>query len=337
MQLGDKELKVFFALGKWIAITLCKWLCLATCLFSLTNVVSAAYPDRPIRIVIPNAPGGGTDAFGRIIGQKLSEAWHQSVIVENKPGAQGGIGTAFGAKAAPDGYTLTVALVSTMAVNPYVYKDIGYDPLRDFVAVAVGVNQPYLMVTYPEAPYNTLKELAAFAQSKPNGATYSSTSSQTELIGVLFQSLIQAKMLYVPYKNASTAVVELARGDIDVMVASLPSAIPLIHAGKLKALAVTGDKRVQALPQVPSATESGYPEFDAGGWYGIIAPTGTPQDIVTKLNQQINLILDMPDVQQSLVSAGFEVLKGRPEDFAAMIKNENVRWKNVVQLNSKSK
>jgi len=306
-------------------------------LFGLAEVSCAAYPDRPIRIVIPNAPGGGTDAFGRIIGQKLSEAWHQSVIVENKPGAQGGIGTTLGAKAPPDGYTLTVALVSTMAVNPYVYKDIGYDPLKDFVAVAVGVNQPYLMVTYPDAPYNTLKEFATFAKDKVNGATYSSTSSQTELIGVLFQSLIQAKMLYVPYKNASTAVVELARGDIDVMVASLPSAIPLLNAGKLKALAVTGDKRAEALPNVPSATETGYPEFNAGGWYGIIAPTGTPPEIVKQLNQQINLILDMPDVKQSLVAAGFEVIKGKPEDFTAMIKSENQRWKQVVELNSKSK
>ncbi len=328
---------MFFTQGGRSIFALCQWLCIAISAISIANLANAAYPDRPIRIVIPNAPGGGTDAFGRIIGQKLSEAWHQSVIVENKPGAQGGIGTAFGAKAAPDGYTLTVALVSTMAVNPYVYKDIGYDPLKDFVAVAVGVNQPYLMVTYPEAPYNTLKELAAFAKTKANGATYSSTSSQTELIGVLFQSLIQAKMLYVPYKNASTAVVELARGDIDVMVASLPSAIPLINAGKLKALAVTGDKRAQALPQVPSASESGYPAFDAGGWYGIIAPTGTPQEIVAKLNQQINLILDMPDVQQSLIAAGFEVVKGTPEYFSAMIKSENMRWKNVVERNTSAK
>ncbi len=303
----------------------------------MADLAIAAYPDHPIRIVIPNAPGGGTDAFGRIIGQKLSEAWHQSVIVENKPGAQGGIGTAFGAKATPDGYTLTVALVSTMAVNPYVYKDIGYDPLKDFVAVAVGVNQPYLMVTYPEAPYNTLKELAAFAKSKANGATYSSTSSQTELIGVLFESLIQAKMLYVPYKNASTAVVELARGDIDVMVASLPSAIPLLNAGKLKSLAVTGDKRAEALPNVPSASEAGYPEFNAGGWYGIIAPAGTPDEIIKKLNKQINLILDMPDVQRSLVAAGFEVIHGTPEDFTAMIQRENQRWKTVVELNTKPK
>lgn len=317
-------------------VSIATWLRIgiSLCILSISSVAWAVYPDHPIRIVIPNAPGGGTDAFGRIIGQKLSEAWHQSVIVENKPGAQGGIGTAFGAKAAPDGYTLTVALVSTMAVNPYVYKEIGYDPLKDFVAVAVGVNQPYLMVTYPEAPYNTLKELAAFAKSKVNGATYSSTSSQTELIGVLFQSIIEAKMLYVPYKNASTAVVELARGDIDVMVASLPSAIPLINAGKLKALAVTGNKRSQALPNVVSAAESGYPEFDAGGWYGIIAPVGTPADIVTKLNHQINLILDMPEVQKSLIAAGFEVVKGSPTDFANMISRENQRWKQVVRQNT---
>lgn len=307
------------------------------CLLSASGMALAVYPDHPIRIVIPNAPGGGTDAFGRVIGQKLGEALHQSVIVENKPGAQGGIGTAFGAKAAPDGYTLTVALVSTMAVNPWVYKEIGYDPLKDFVAIAVGVNQPYLMVTYPDAPYSTLKEFAAFAKTKTNGATYSSTSSQTELIGVLFQSLIEAKMLYVPYKNASTAVVELARGDIDVMVASLPSAIPLINAGKLKALAVTGNRRALALPDIKSAAESGYPEFDAGGWYGIIAPAGTPADIVTRLNVEINRILDMPEVQKSLIAAGFEVVKGTPGDFADMIKKENARWGQVVKQNKHEK
>lgn len=313
-------------------------LCLQLCLSGFfTASVAAGYPDRPIHMVIPNAPGGGTDAFGRIIAQKLGEAWNQTVIVENKPGAQGGIGSAYGAKASPDGYTLTVALVSTMAVNPFVYKDIGYDPLKDFVAVAIGVTQPYLIVTYPDSPYNTLKEFAAFAQAKPNGATYASTSSQTELIGVLFEQLIQTKMLYIPYKNASTAVVELSRGDVDMMVASLPSAIPLIKAGKLKAIAVTGNKRVAALPDVPSATESGYPAFNPGGWYGIVAPAGTPPEIVSRLNQQINLILDLPDVQQSLMAAGFDVTHGTPEEFAAMIRKDYALWGNVVKQEGKFK
>ena len=313
-------------------------LCLQACLSGLLIPCAAAdYPERAIHIVIPNAPGGGTDAFGRIIAQKLSEAWSQSVIVENKPGVQGGIGAAYAAKAAPDGYTLAVALVSTMAVNPFVYKDIGYDPIKDFVAVAIGVTQPYLIVTSPAAPYNTLKEFAAFAKAKPDGATYASTSSQTELIGVLFQQLIQTTMVYIPYKNASTAVVELSRGDVDMMVASLPSAIPLIKAGKLKSLAVTGDKRVAALPDVPSAAESGYPAFNPGGWYGIVAPAGTPPEIVTKLNHQINLILDMPDVQQSLIASGFEVTQGTPEAFAEIIRKDYALWGRVVKQQGKFK
>lgn len=304
-------------------------------MFSLFVAVAAApataYPERPIRLVVPNAAGGGTDAFARVIAQKLGEALNQTVVVENKPGAQGGIGTAFGAKAAPDGYTLTIGFVSTLAVNPFVYPDIGYEPLKDFVAVAMGVNQPYLMVTYPASPYQTLQEFAQFAKQKKGGATFASTSSQTELIGVLFQTLLETRMLYIPYKNATTAVVELSRGDIDVMVASLPSAIPLLNAGKLKALAVTGHKRAAALPNVPSAAEAGFPAFEADGWYGIVAPKGTPEAIVQLLNKHINAILAMPDVQQNLIAAGFEILTGTPAEFAAMIERDYKRWGKVAQ------
>ena len=304
-------------------------------MFSLLVVVAAtpatAYPERPIRLVVPNAAGGGTDAFARVIAQKLGEALNQTVVVENKPGAQGGIGTAFGAKAAPDGYTLTIGFVSTLAVNPFVYPDIGYEPLKDFVAVAMGVNQPYLMVTYPASSYQTLQEFAQFAKQKKGGATFASTSSQTELIGVLFQTLLETRMLYIPYKNATTAVVELSRGDIDVMVASLPSAIPLLNAGKLKALAVTGHKRAAALPNVPSAAEAGFPAFEADGWYGIVAPKGTPEAIVQLLNKHINAILAMPDVQQNLIAAGFEILTGTPAEFGAMIERDYKRWGEVAQ------
>ncbi|MEI7569008.1 MAG: tripartite tricarboxylate transporter substrate binding protein [Alcaligenaceae bacterium] len=297
----------------------------------LTPSMAHAYPERTIRLVVPNAAGGGTDAFARVMAQKLGEVLQQTVVVENKPGAQGGIGTTYGAKAAPDGYTLTIGFVSTLAVNPFVYSDIGYEPLKDFVAVAVGVNQPYLLVTYPDAPYQNLKAFAQFAKEKKGGATFASTSSQTELIGVLFQNLLDTKMLYIPYKNATTAVVELSRGDIDVMVASLPSAIPLLAAGKLRALAVTGHKRVAALPNVPSAAEAGYPDFEANGWYGIVAPKGTPDAIVQLLNQQINKILAMPEVQQNLTAAGFEIQTGTAAEFAALIERDYHRWGAVAQ------
>jgi tripartite-type tricarboxylate transporter receptor subunit TctC len=306
---------------------------LGLCALLFAGVASQAhaYPERSIRLVVPNAAGGGTDAFARIMAQKLGEVLNQSVVVENKPGAQGGIGTTYGAKAAPDGYTLTIAFVSTMAVNPFVYADIGYEPLKDFVAVAVGVNQPYLMVTYPASPYQNLQEFGQFAKQKKGGATFASTSSQTELIGVLFQTLLQTQMLYIPYKNATTAVVELARGDIDVMVASLPSAIPLLNAGKLKALAVTGSKRAAALPNVPSAAEAGFPEFVANGWYGIVAPKGTPDAVVHLLNKHINAILAMPEVQQQLIAAGFEILTGTSTEFAAMIERDYQRWGALAQ------
>ena len=291
----------------------------------------AAFPTKPLRLVVPNAAGGGTDAFARVVAAKLGDQLGQSVIVENKPGAQGGIGTAFGAKSAPDGHTMTLAFTSTFAVNPFVHKDLGYDPLKDFAGVALGVTQPYLIVTYPDAPYNSLQEFADFARKKTGGATFASTSSQTELIGVLFQTIVKTKMLYIPYKNATTAVVELSRGDIDVMVASLPSAIPLVKAGKLKALAVTGNKRVEALPDVKGAAESGFPEFEAKGWYGIAVPAATPQAVIQKLNQHINLVLAMPDVKASLVAAGFDIETSTPEGFTALIKQDYQRWGAVAK------
>jgi tripartite-type tricarboxylate transporter receptor subunit TctC len=212
-----------------------------------------------------------------------------------------------------------------------VHKDLGYDPLKDFAGVALGVTQPYLIVTYPDAPYNSLKEFADFARKKTGGATFASTSSQTELIGVLFQTLVKTKMLYIPYKNATTAVVELSRGDIDVMVASLPSAIPLVKAGKLKALAVTGNQRVTALPEVKGAAESGFPEFEAKGWYGLAVPAATPASIVQKLNHHINLVLAMPDVRASLVAAGFDVETSTPQGFSELIRQDYKRWGEVAK------
>jgi tripartite-type tricarboxylate transporter receptor subunit TctC len=191
-------------------------------------------------------------------------------------------------------------------------------------------------VTYPDAPYNTLKEFANFARNKSGGATFASTSSQTELIGVLFQTIVKTKMLYIPYKNATTAVVELSRGDVDVMVASLPSAIPLIKAGKLKALAVTGHERVPALPNVMGAAESGFPDFEAKGWYGLAVPAATPPEIIRKLNHHINLILAMPDTQASLIAAGFTVESSTPEGFTELIRRDHKRWGDVANQQTKS-
>jgi tripartite-type tricarboxylate transporter receptor subunit TctC len=300
-------------------------------LLSATSLVHASsYPDRQITFIVPNGPGGGTDTFGRIIAQKLSEVWNQRVVVDNKPGAQAAIGTALGAKAAPDGYTLTVSLTSSIAINPFLSANLGYDPLNDFVPVAIGVKQAFLMVTSVNSPYDTLKQFSEFAKKKSSPAPFASTSSQTELIGSLFGILTDTRFLSVPYKNSSTAVIELARGDVDMMVASLPSSIPLVNAGKLKAIAVTGTTRVTTLPNVPTSPESGYPDFLADSWYGILAPKGTPKEIIEKLNNQINLILDMPDVQKALTTAGMTVAKGTPEEYGAIMRADHKRWGDVI-------
>ncbi|MDO9023089.1 tripartite tricarboxylate transporter substrate binding protein [Zwartia sp.] len=298
---------------------------------SAVSLVHATdYPDRQIQFIVPNGPGGGTDTFGRVLAQKLSEVWNQRVVVDNRPGAQAAIGTALGAKAAPDGYTLTIALTSSIAINPFLSANLGYDPLNDFVPVAIGVRQPFLVVTSVNSPYDSLKQFSDFAKKKSSPATFASTSSQTELVGSLFGLLTDTKFLSVPYKNASTAVVELARGDVDMMVASLPSSIPLVNAGKLKAIAVTGTARVPALPNIKTSAESGYPDFLADSWYGVLAPKGTPKEIVDKLNKQINLILDMPDVQKSLATAGMTVAKGTPEEFGAIMRADHKRWGDVI-------
>ena len=289
-----------------------------------------AYPERPIRMIVPNGPGGGTDTFARIIGGRLASALGQPVLVENRPGAQGNIGTALGARAAPDGYTITVAF-SSMVINPFLYTDVGFDPLKDFAPVALGVEQPYLVAVNPSVPVSSLQELVTLAKAKPNKLSYASTSSQIQLIGALFQMLTGAEMLYVPYKNASAAVVDLMSGQVDVQYASLASTIPLVKAGKLKALAVTGDRRASALPATPTAKESGYPDFDVTGWYGFVVPAATPKDIVAKLNRQINLILEMQDVKESLRASGFEPHGSTADEFGALIRKDHARWGLVVK------
>lgn len=299
-------------------------------LSTLSPAHATNYPDRQIQFIVPNGPGGGTDTFGRVLAQKLSEVWNQRVVVDNKPGAQAAIGTALGAKAPPDGYTLTIALTSSIAINPFLSPNLGYDPLNDFVPVAIGVRQPFLVVTSVNSPYDSLKQFSEFAKKKSSPATFASTSSQTDLVGSLFGLLTDTKFLSVPYKNASTAVVELARGDVDMMVASLPSSIPLVNAGKLKAIAVTGTARVAALPNIKTSAESGYPDFLADSWYGVLAPKGTPKEIVDKLNAQINLILDMPDVQKALATAGMTVAKGTPEEYGAIMRADHKRWGDVI-------
>jgi hypothetical protein len=293
------------------------------------------YPTKAIQLIVPNGPGGGTDTFGRVIAQRLSEQLNQKVIVDNKPGAQAAIGTAFGARAAPDGYTLTVALTSSVAVTPFLIPNIEYDPINDFVAVAIGVDQPFVIVTSTSSAFDDLRGLVAFAHKKGEPVSFASTSSQTELVGSLFGQIAQIKALSVPYKNASTAVIELARGDVDVMVASLPSAMPLVNAGKLKAIAVTGIERVPALPNVQTSPESGFPKFLASSWYGFLAPKGTPEGVIKILNSNINKILKMPEVQTTLVKAGMTVTTSSPEAFAARIKEDYELWGDVFRKQKK--
>ena len=313
-----------------------KFLSICFLLFSLPTYANS-YPNKTIKIVVPNGPGGGTDTFSRIIAEKLSIALGQSIVIENKPGAQGNIGTEFVAKAEPDGYTLLLAFTSTFSVNPFTYPDLKYNPLTNFQPIILGVSQPYLVVTSPNAPYQSLKQLADYAKKNNKEITFSSTSSQTELIGVLFQMLTGTRMLSIPYKGAGAAITDASRGEVDVMFASLPASIPLVQANKLKPLAITGNKRITTLPDVKTGIESGYADFDVSGWYGFVAPANTPPAIIQKLNTEINKILQMPDVKLSLDKLGFNPEGGTSAEFAKLIASDYSRWENVAKNKSKLK
>lgn len=289
------------------------------------------FPTNPIRFIVPFTPGGGTDTFARIVAPKLTEALGQQVVVDNRPGAQGSIGTAMGAKAPPDGYTITLGFIGTLTINPHLYRNVGYDPIKDFAAVARGTAQPYVLVVHPSVPVKTMKELAALARKHPGKLTYGSSSSAAQLVAELLKMTTSTDMLHVPYKGAGPALMDLLAGNLDLTF-SVPAA-PAGHvkAGRLRAIAVTGPKRVPAFPDVPTSAESGYPDLEVTGWYGIIVPTGTPKDIIAKLNAETVRALRLPDVIERLSRAGLDAAPTSSEEFAAIIRKEYERWGKVVR------
>ena len=249
-------------------------LIMAAALAVLPAFAQDAFPDRPVRFVVPFPPGGGTDAFARVVGAKLAEVWGQQVVVDNRAGAQGNIGTAFGAKAAADGYTITLARQGALTINPHLYSNIGYDTLRDFAAVSRGMETPSVLVVHPSVPATTMQELAQLASQRPGMLTFASTASLQQLLGELFKLTTGTNIVHVPYKGAGPAVNDLLAGNVNMMFANPASTVPQVKAGKLRALGILGAKRNDALPTVPTAVEAGYPQFsDALEWYGIVGPS----------------------------------------------------------------
>lgn len=294
---------------------------------------SVAYPAKPIRLVVPFTPGGSSDILARAIGQKLSEAWGQPVLIDNLPGAGGSLGADRVAKAVPDGYTLLMGHIGTLAVNPSIYPRLSYDPVKHFTPVAWVANVPNLLVVHPAVPVTSVKELLALAKSKPGQLNYGSggNGSAAHLATEYLKLQSRTFMVHVPYRGTAPAVTDLVGGQIQLLFTGGPALIPFVKSGQLRALAVSSSKRLDALPEVPTVAESGLPGFEADQWYGVVAPAGTPREIVLKLNAQINQALASSELKARLQNEGAIAMPATPEAFGALIVREIGRWKPVVK------
>lgn len=300
--------------------------------FASSNAAADSYPQRPVRFIVPFPPGGGTDIFSRMLGEKLSELWGKQVVVDNRSGAQGSIGTALGAKATPDGHTILFAHQGALTINPHLYVGLGYDTLRDFVAVARGATATPMIVVNPSVPARTISELVQLAKQSPGKLSFASTASGQQLIGELFKLTTGTDILHVPYKGGAPAILDLISGNVTMMFASVTTTLAQVNAGKLRPIAVLSTKRSEAIPNVPTAVEAGYPELGAGlVWYGIVVPTGTPQAIVSKLNTDIVGVLKSPEIAKRLNAIGQTVAPSTSKEFADQIREDYVRWAKVVK------
>lgn len=294
---------------------------------------AGAYPNKPIRIVVPFPAGGTTDILARAVAQQLTQAWGQQVIVDNRPGAGGNIGSELVAKSAPDGYTLLMGTVGTHAINPSLYSKMPYDHVRDFAPVILVAGVPNVLVVHPSVPANTVAELIAYGKANPGKLNFASSGSGTSihLAGELFRVQTGIQMTHVPYKGSAPAIQDLLGGQVQLMFDNLPSALPQIKAGRLRALGVTSATRAAALPDVPTIAESGLPGFEASSWFGLLAPAGTPRDVVARLDAEVAKWLASQDARDKLLAQGAIAAGGTPEDFSAHIAAETAKWAKVVK------
>jgi tripartite-type tricarboxylate transporter receptor subunit TctC len=292
-----------------------------------------AFPSHTVKLVVPFPPGGSLDIVGREIAQKLTEAWGQSVVVENKPGAGGNIGADFVAKSAPDGYTVVMGALSTHAVNPTLYPKMPYDAVKDFAPISMIAVTPNVLVVPVNSPINSVKDLIAAAKAKPGKLAFASGSngSAGHLAGELFKVETHTDVIHVPYKGAAPATQGLLAGDTQFMFDNLANAMAQVKGGKLKALAVTTAKRSPLAPDLPTMTEAGLPGFDISTWFGLMAPAGTPKDVVARWNRDLVKILESPDMKQKLALQGAESTPMTPEAFAAFIASEVPKYAKIIK------
>ena len=306
----------------------------AALLALLPALACAEYPDQPIRIVVPFAAGGGTDVMGRMFGQKLSESWKVPVVVDNRPGAGGTIGSAVVAKAAPDGHTVLLGSISTHAIAPGLYAKMPYDPVKDFVPIARAGITPFVMTTHPGVPANTIAELITLAKASPKKYDYASSGNGTtsHLCGALFTQLAGVEMTHIPYKANAPGLTDLLGGRVTFMFDNIIAMLPHVRSGKLKALAVTGTERVASLPGVPTMIESGLPTYEVIGWFGLWTPAGTPRAVSAKLSAEFARIMREPDVKARAEEQGVDFSQALVgEQFGAFVQKEIGKWRQIIQ------
>jgi tripartite-type tricarboxylate transporter receptor subunit TctC len=291
------------------------------------------YPTKPIRMIVPFSPGGGTDILSRLVANKLTESVGWQIVVDNRGGAGGNIGLDAAAKAAPDGYTMVMGQTSNLTINPSLYSKLPYDSLRDFTPVSVVASSPIAFMVWAKSPYRTLGDLIAAGKAKPGEVTFATTGNGTvgHLTGELIQRVAGVKYVHVPYKGSAQAFPDLLGGRIGFFLASLETAIPQMKAGAIRTLAVTSAQRVPALPDIPTVAESGYRGFETATWYGILVPKGTPQPIVARLSSEIVKVLESPDVRERMAANGGATIKPGPAAFDAQIKSELTKWSRVIR------
>jgi tripartite-type tricarboxylate transporter receptor subunit TctC len=294
--------------------------------------VAAEYPIRPVRVILGLTAGSGVDVMARVVSQRLAEATGQPFIVENRPGAGSNIATRFAATQTPDGYTVFVATVAN-AINATLYQKLQFDVLRDFSPVILAGTAPNVLIVNPSMPAKSVKEFIELAKAQPGKFTMGSSGTGTspQMTGELFKRRAEINIVHVPYKGGPEATTALLGGQIDSLFAITSTALPHIEAGRLRALAVTSRQRTALLPQVPTVSESGLPEFEAVTWFGFTVPTGTPHDIVDRLNTEIGKVLAMPEIKKQLALQGIDVAGGTPEQFGAYMRDEFVKWGGLVK------
>jgi tripartite-type tricarboxylate transporter receptor subunit TctC len=296
-------------------------------------VLGQAYPTKPIRVVVPFSPGGTSDIIGRTLGQKLSEAWKQPVIMDNRAGVAGSLGAAIAAKSPPDGYTLLVGNVGPIAVNNQIYKAVDYDSLKDFTPITLAVTAPQIVVVHPSVPAKTFREFNALVKKHSGKINYGSSGpgSISMLSAELYKRMTKTDMLHVPFKASALITIALLSGEIDVVFSDMAVVLPHVKANRLRALAVTGPKPTPLVPGVPTVAESGVPGFVMTSWWGMFGPAGMPQPIVTRLNTELTRILRTAEVQKTFANLGVDAATSTPEELEAMIKSEVVKYAKLIQ------